>query len=214
MDAERKLRMFRLLVEIGFKEIEVGFPAASQTDFDFVRKLIEEGLIPDDVTIQVLTQAREPLIGRTFEALAGAQRAIVHLYNSTSTTQRRVVFGLDRAGIRDIAVAGARADRASCARAQPGHRLALRVLAGELHRHRARLRRSRSATRWPTSGSRRRQRKMILNLPATVEMATPNVYADQIEWMSPAPRAPRARSCCRCTRTTTAAAASPRPSSR
>ena len=105
MDAERKLRMFRLLVNMGYKEIEIGFPAASQTDFDFVRKLIDEKLIPDDVTIQVLTQSREPLIRRTFEALRGVRRAIVHLYNSTSTTQRRVVFGLDRAGIRDIAVA-------------------------------------------------------------------------------------------------------------
>ena len=108
MDASRKRRMFDLLVKSGFKEIEVGFPAASQTDFDFVRELIERNLIPDDVTIQVLTQARTELIARTFEALQGAPRAIVHLYNSTSTLQRRVVFGLDRAGIIDIAVRGAR----------------------------------------------------------------------------------------------------------
>src|SRR5690606_27098112 len=107
MDASRKRRMFDLLVKSGFKEIEVGFPAASQTDFDFVRELIERNLIPDDVTIQVLTQARSELIARTFEALRGAPRAIVHLYNSTSTLQRRVVFGLDRAGIVDIAVRGA-----------------------------------------------------------------------------------------------------------
>src|SRR4249920_2956173 len=111
MDAERKMRMFRLLVGLGYKEIEIGFPAASQTDFDFVRKLVEENLIPDDVTVQVLTQAREPLIRRTFESLIGAKRAIMHLYNSTSTTQRRVVFGLDRPGIVDIAVEGAKAVR-------------------------------------------------------------------------------------------------------
>src|SRR5688572_14487203 len=108
MDPERKRRMFDLLVKCGFKEIEVGFPSASQPDFDFVRQLIEENLIPDDVIIQVLTQARPELIERTFEALRGARRAIVHLYNSTSTLQRRVVFGLDRAGIIDIAVQGAR----------------------------------------------------------------------------------------------------------
>src|SRR5207244_5723801 len=104
MDSDRKLRMFKLLVRMGYKEIEIGFPAASQTDYDFTRKLIVENLIPDDVTVQVLTQAREPIIRRTFDAIAGVKRAIVHLYNSTSTTQRRVVFGMDRAGIRDTAV--------------------------------------------------------------------------------------------------------------
>src|SRR5436190_13950914 len=108
MDAERKLRLFMLLVKTGFKEIEIGFPAASQTDFDFVRKLVDDDLIPDDVTVQVLTQAREPLIRRTFESLRGAKRAIMHLYNSTSTTQRRVVFGLPREGIVDIAVTAAK----------------------------------------------------------------------------------------------------------
>jgi len=108
MDQSRKLTMFQLLVDLGFKEIEVGFPAASQTDFDFVRTLIDRDLIPDDVIIQVLTQCRDELIGRTFESLVGADRAMVHFYNSTSVTQRRVVFGLDRAGIRDIAVDGAR----------------------------------------------------------------------------------------------------------
>src|SRR5476651_184861 len=111
MDAARKRRMFDMLVKIGFKEIEVGFPAASQTDFDFVRELIEKGLIPDDVVIQVLTQARPELIARTYESLQGARRAIVHVYNSTSTTQRRVVFRCDRAGIVDIAVRGATAVR-------------------------------------------------------------------------------------------------------
>src|SRR6266404_8295804 len=107
MDPARKLRMFQHLVRIGFKEIEIGFPAASQTEFNFVRQLIEQNLIPDDVTVQVLTQARPELIARSFDSLAGVRRAIMHLYNSTSTTQRRVVFKLDRAGIVDIAVKGA-----------------------------------------------------------------------------------------------------------
>ena len=119
MDAERKLAMFKLLVKIGFKEIEIGFPSASQTEFDFVRKLIDENLIPEDVTVQVLTQAREPLIRRTFEALIGARRVIVHLYNSTSTLQRRVVFGMDRPAIVDIAVSAAKIVR-ECAQAQAG----------------------------------------------------------------------------------------------
>ncbi|PZM89935.1 MAG: 2-isopropylmalate synthase, partial [Actinobacteria bacterium] len=108
MSPDRKRRMFNLLVRMGYKEIEVGFPSASQTDYIFVRQLIEEDLIPDDVTIQVLTQCREHLIDRTFESLRGAKRAIVHFYNSTSTLQRRVVFGLDRDGIKDIATRGAR----------------------------------------------------------------------------------------------------------
>ena len=108
MDSNRKLAMFKLLVQMGYKEMEVGFPAASQTDFDFIRKIIEDGLIPDDVIIQVLTQAREPLIKRTFESIKGAKQAIVHLYNSTSTLQRRVVFGQDKAGIKKIATDGAK----------------------------------------------------------------------------------------------------------
>ena len=108
MDSERKLRLFQALVDIGFKEIEVGFPSASQTDYDFQRQIIEDGLIPDDVTIQVLVQCRDELIERTFESLRGAERAIVHFYNSTSTLQRRVVFGLDRQGIIDIATNAAR----------------------------------------------------------------------------------------------------------
>ena len=140
MTPDRKRRMFELLVRMGYKEIEVGFPAASQTDFDFVRQLIEDDLVPDDVTIQVLTQARDELIERTYESLRGAKQAIVHLYNSTSTLQRRVVFGSDRAGIVDIAVHGARAG-AQAGRADGRHRDPLRVLAGVLHRHRARLRR-------------------------------------------------------------------------
>ena len=107
MDAHRKLTMFQLLVKMGYKEIEVGFPSASQTDFDFVRKIIEEKLIPDDVVIQVLTQARRPLIERTFESIKGAKQVVVHLYNSTSTLQRRVVFGQDKEGIKKIATEGA-----------------------------------------------------------------------------------------------------------
>src|SRR5438132_4846632 len=119
MDSARKRRFFELLVRLGFKEIEVGFPAASKTDFDFARVLIEEELIPDDTTIAVLTQARPELIERTFEALDGARRAIVHLYNSTSTTQRRVVFRLDEAGIVDLAVRAAELCR-DLARESPG----------------------------------------------------------------------------------------------
>ena len=140
MDSERKLKLFETLIDIGFKEIEVGFPSASQTDFDFQRQIIDQGLIPDDVTIQVLVQCRDELIERTFESLAGAPRAIVHFYNSTSELQRRVVFGLDRAGIIDIAVNAARLCR-KFESSVPGHRHPLRVLAGELHRHRAGFRR-------------------------------------------------------------------------
>ncbi len=182
MDPERKLRMFKLLVKMGYKEIEIGFPAASQTDYDFVRKLIEEGLIPDDVTVQVLTQAREQIIRRTFDATAGAKRAIVHLYNSTSTTQRRLVFGLDRAGIRDIAVAGAKVIR-ECAAARPATDWIFEYspesfTATELD-FSVEMCDAVSAIWQPTP-----DHKMIVNLPATVEMAPPNIYADQIEWMS------------------------------
>ena len=183
MTPARKLRMFNLLVSMGYKEIEVGFPSASQTDFDFVRLLIDENLIPDDVVIQVLTQSREHLIERTFEAIRGAKQAIVHLYNSTSTLQRRVVFGLDEDGIVDIAVHGAQlcqkfADQIAdetdvffeySPESYTGTELdfALRVC-------------NAVTDVWqPTP-----ERKVILNLPATVEMATPNVYADSIEWMS------------------------------
>ena len=107
MDGERKMALYKHLLKIGYKEIEIGFPSASQTDYDFVRKIIDEKLIPDDVTPQVLVQAREELISRTFESLAGAKRAIVHLYNSTSTAQRRVVFSMDREGVKEIALHGA-----------------------------------------------------------------------------------------------------------
>ncbi len=182
MGPERKRRMFDLLVRLGFKEIEVGFPSSSQPDFDFVRELIELGRIPADVTIQVLTQAREDLIDRTFAAIAGAPRAIVHVYNATSPLFRRVVFGLDRAGVVGVAVRAV-------------EHIARRARAVAEHTH-VRLEYSPetfSATEldftkeiceavmdvWrPTPDER-----IILNLPATVEMATPNVYADQIEWI-------------------------------
>ena len=148
MSPARKRRMFDLLVRMGYKEIEVGFPSASQTDFDFVREIITEGAIPDDVTIQVLTQCRPELIERTFQACEGAHRAIVHFYNSTSILQRRVVFRADRAAVQAIATDGAR----KCveeAGEVPGHAVAVRVLAGVLHRHRTGIRQA---------GVRRRRR--------------------------------------------------------
>ncbi len=138
MDSARKQKLFDLLVTLGIKEIEVGFPSASKTDFDFVRRLIEEELIPADTTIAVLTQARPELIERTYEAIEGARRAIVHLYNSTSATQRRVVFRLDRAGITDLAVRGTALCKELAAGTVDGDHV--RVLARELPRHRARLR--------------------------------------------------------------------------
>ena len=182
MDAERKMKMFRLLVAMGYKEIEVGFPAASQTDYDFIRKLIDENLIPDDVTVQVLTQSREPLIRRSFEALEGAARAIMHLYNSTSTTQRRVVFNMDRAGIAAIATSGATLIR-DVAKQYPATQWTFEYspesfTATELDFARDIC--DAVTDIWqPTPAN-----KVILNLPSTVELATPNVYADQIEWMS------------------------------
>ena len=152
MDVSAQAAMWDLLVRLGFKEIEVGFPSASQPDYDFMRLLIQEDLVPDDVWIQVLTQCREELIERTIESIRGAKNAIVHLYNSTSELQRRVVFREDRAGIVDIAVNGARLCAASARRAAR-HRDSVRVLTGELHRHRAGLRaRDLRAPCW-TSGS-------------------------------------------------------------
>ncbi len=180
MDVERKRRMFKLLCTVGFKEIEVGFPSASKADFDFMRVLVDEGLIPDDVTIVVLTQARDHLIERTFESLEGIPRSVVHLYNSISTTQRRVVFRLDRAGIRDMAVHGATlvrelADRRhglgdvryeyspeSFTATEPDYALEVCEAVMDVFE--------------PTP-----ERKLILNLPATVELSTPNLYADLIE---------------------------------
>ena len=182
MDAARKRRMFDMLVKIGFKEIEVGFPAASQTDFDFVREIIEKKLIPDDVTIQVLTQARPELIARSYESLAGARRAIMHVYNSTSTTQRRVVFRCDRAGITDIAVRGATAVRENSLR-YPGTEWIFQYspesFTGTEMDFAVEVCDAVNEVWEPTP-----QRKTILNLPATVEMATPNIYADQIEWFA------------------------------
>jgi 2-isopropylmalate synthase len=180
MGADRKRRMFDLLLRLGFKEIEVGFPAASETDFAFVREIIEQDLVPPDVTIQVLTQSRAELIDRTFEAIAGARRVIVHLYNSTSELQRRVVFGLDKAGITQIAVTGARLIREHAVRL-PGTEIVYQYspesFSGTELDYAVEISQAVMDVWQPTP-----DRKMILNLPGTVEMATANVYADQIEW--------------------------------
>jgi 2-isopropylmalate synthase len=180
MNVEKKMRFYAMLLDIGFKEIEIGFPSASQTEFDFVRSLIKGNLIPDDVTVQVLTQSREDLIARSFESLQGARQAIVHLYNATAPLFRRVVFGMDKPEIIDLAVSGAK--------------------------HMARESAKRPETRWTFEYSPETfcftepefaleicervldvwqptpDHPAILNLPATVEVAMPNVYADQIEW--------------------------------
>ena len=182
MSPERKRIMFDLLVRMGYKEIEVGFPSASQTDFDFVRQLIEEDLIPDDVTIQVLTQARAHLIERTYESIAGAKRAIVHLYNSTSVLQREVVFRTDRQGIIDIALEGARLCREFEKRVpetQVFYEYSPESYTGTELEFALDVCNQVIEIFEPTP-----DRKVIINLPATVEMATPNVYADSIEWMS------------------------------
>ena len=183
MSPERKKRMFDLLVRMGYKQIEVGFPSASQTDFDFVRQLIEGDHIPDDVVIQVLTQCREPLIERTFESLRGARSAILHFYNSTSILQRRVVFGLDRNGIADIATSAARVAQKYAETMTPDTEI-----------HWEYSPESYTGTELDFALDVCGQvievfdpspdRKLIVNLPATVEMATPNVYADSIEWMN------------------------------
>ncbi|MCT1544504.1 2-isopropylmalate synthase [Kocuria rhizophila] len=181
MDSHRKLRMFQLLVRMGFKEIEVGFPSASQTDFDFVRTLVEGGHIPDDVSIQVLTQSREHLIERTYEAIDGAKNAIVHLYNSTSTLQRRVVFQQDMDGIVDIALTGARLCRKyeeQLSGTNVVYEYSPESYTGTELEFAARICNEVAETFEIGDG-----RQMIVNLPATVEMATPNVYADTIEWM-------------------------------
>jgi 2-isopropylmalate synthase len=182
MSPERKRVMFDLLVKMGYKEIEVGFPSASQTDFDFVRQLIEEDLIPDDVTIQVLTQAREHLIARTYESIAGAKQAIVHLYNSTSVLQREVVFRTDQQGVVDIALEGARLCKkyeATIPETQVFYEYSPESYTGTELEFALRICNEVLEVFQPTP-----ERKVILNLPATVEMATPNVYADSIEWMS------------------------------
>jgi len=181
MSPERKLEMFNLLVRMGYKEIEVGFPSASQTDFDFVRLLIEENRIPEDVTIQVLTQAREHLIKRTYESLVGAKRAVVHFYNSTSVLQRRVVFNQDRDGIKKIATDAAELCL-SFESMLPGteifYEYSPESYTGTELEYAVEVCNAVAAIIKPTP-----ERKMIINLPATVEMAMPNVYADSIEWM-------------------------------
>ena len=182
MSPERKTRMFDLLVRMGYKEIEVGFPSASQTDFDFVRMLIEGGHIPDDVTIQVLTPARDHLIERTYDSIRGAKQAIVHLYNSTSVLQRRVVFGLDQDGIVDIALQGARLCRKleeTIADTTVYYEYSPESYTGTELEFAARI-----CNEVVEVFDARPDHKVIINLPATVEMATPNVYADSIEWMS------------------------------
>ncbi|HVE52588.1 MAG TPA: 2-isopropylmalate synthase [Ramlibacter sp.] len=181
MDIARKLRMFEALVAIGFKEIEVGFPSASQVEFDFVRKLIDEGRIPADVTIQVLTQAREPLVRRTFEALEGAPRAIVHLYNATAPVMRKVVLGLDEEGIVELATSQARLFVELAAR-QPGTQWTFQyspeMFSGTELAFAKRVVDAVTEIWQPTP-----QRKCIVNLPSTVEHSTPNIFADMIEWM-------------------------------
>ena len=182
MSPERKRVMFDMLVRMGFKEIEVGFPSASQTDFDFVRSLIEENLIPDDVTIQVLTQAREHLIKRTYESLKGVKRAIVHLYNSTSVLQRDVVFHTDRQGIIDMALQGARwclEAEAMVPDSEIFYEYSPESYTGTELEFAVEVCNRVMEVFVPSAS-----RKLVINLPATVEMATPNVYADSIEWMS------------------------------
>jgi 2-isopropylmalate synthase len=181
MSPERKRIMFDLLVRMGFKEIEVGFPSASQTDFDFVRTLIEDDLIPDDVTIQVLTQAREHLIARTYESIKGAKRAIVHFYNSTSVLQREVVFRTDVAGVKEIALQGARWCKqyeATVPGTEVFYEYSPESYTGTELETALEVCNAVIDELQPTP-----ERQLIINLPATVEMATPNVYADSIEWM-------------------------------
>jgi len=182
MDSARKMRMFKTLVAMGFKEIEVGFPSASETDFNFLRELIDGGHVPEDVTIQVLTQAREHLIDRTIESLAGAPQAILHLYNSTSTLQRRVVFNADEEGVKAIAVDGAKmvADRIGKLGSDTDLRLEYspESFTGTELGYALDVCEAVMDVWKPTP-----ENKTIINLPATVEMSTPNIYADQIEWM-------------------------------
>ncbi len=181
MTPGRKRKMFDLLVRLGYKEIEVGFPSASQTDFDFIRQLIEEDLVPDDVTIQVLTQAREHLIERTYESIAGARSAIVHLYNSTSTLQRRVVFGLDKDGITAIAVDAAKLCRKlleTVPETDVRFEYSPESFTGTELEYAVEVCNAVNDVWRPSN-----DHKTVINLPATVEMASPNVYADSIEWM-------------------------------
>ncbi len=180
MDSERKLALFRTLIDVGFKEIEVGFPSASQTDYDFQRLIIDEEMIPDDVEIQVLVQCREELIERTFQSLVGARRAVVHFYNSVSELQRRVVFGLDKAGIIDIAVNAAilcKKFEQSVPGTEIRYEYSPESFTGTEPEFAVEICEAVMDVLEPTSES-----PMILNLPATVEMYSPNVYADVIEW--------------------------------
>jgi len=182
MDSVRKLRMFDTLVALGFKEIEVGFPAASQTDFDLCRQLIEENRIPSDLTVQVLVQAREDLMRQTFEAIRGVRRAIVHVYNSTSTVQRRVVFGMDKEGVKQIAVTGARLVQQYASEypdTQWVFQYSPESFTGTEMDYAVEVCEAVMDVWRPTP-----QNPIIINLPATVEVFTPNVYADQIEWVS------------------------------
>ena len=182
MSPERKLKMFQLLVRMGYKEIEVGFPSASQTDFDFVRVLIEDGHIPEDVTIQVLTQARDHLIERTYESLIGAKNVIVHFYNSTSVLQRKVVFNQDKEGIKKIALDAAKKCK-SLEHMLPGtnifYEYSPESYTGTELEYAVEVCNAVIEEIGPTP-----DRQMVINLPATVEMITPNIYADSIEWMS------------------------------
>jgi 2-isopropylmalate synthase len=182
MSPERKLKMFQLLVRMGYKEIEVGFPSASQTDFDFVRVLIEDEHIPEDVTIQVLTQARDHLIERTYESLVGAKSVIVHFYNSTSVLQRKVVFNQDKDGIKKIALDAAKKCK-SLEHTLPGtqvfYEYSPESYTGTELEYAVEVCNAVIEEIGPTT-----ERQMVINLPATVEMITPNVYADSIEWMS------------------------------
>ena len=180
MTSQKKLRLWELLVDLGFKQIEVGFPSASSHDFDFLRKLIDENRIPDDVTVQVLTQAREELITKTFEALKGAKRAVLHFYNSTSTVQRDYVFGLNRDGITEIAVNGAQMVKQAAAQYPDTEwvfEYSPESFTGTEIDYAVEVCNAVIDVIKPTP-----EHPMIINLPATVEMSTPNVYADQIEW--------------------------------
>ncbi|MFN3833595.1 MAG: 2-isopropylmalate synthase [Allorhizobium sp.] len=180
MGHDRKARMFQLLLDMGFKEIEIGFPSASQTDFDFARWCVEEGGVPADVSLQVLVQCRPELITRTFEALEGATKPIIHFYNSTSELQRRVVFGKDVAGIKQIAVDAAKMIMDMAAKAGGGYRFEYspESFTGTELEVALEICNAVIAEVKPTA-----ENKLILNLPSTVEMSTPNIYADQIEWM-------------------------------
>ncbi len=181
MDPQRKLRMFEMLLRVGFKEIEVGFPSASQTDFDFVRMLIEQSLVPDDLTIQVLTQAREPLIRRTFEALRGAKQAVVHLYNPTAPGMRKVVLGLSQEGVIELATQHTRIIR-QLADAHPETRWSFEyspeTFSDTELEFSKRIVDAVTEVWQPTP-----EHKCIINLPTTIERSTPNVFADMIEWM-------------------------------